>query len=191
MRVEVLLKGEGLTDRKNRFDASVTPHLSAAYNLARWLLKNDVDAQDVVQESFLRAFRFFDGLKGDDARPWLLGIVRNTAFTWLREQGKYADHVEFDDDRDSDASDPAFVAGSNNPEQLLLRKIDAQRLNNAIENLPAIYREVIVLREMEDMSYEQIAAIVAIPPGTVMSRLSRARVLLRKVLTETDKEPTS
>ena len=180
-----------MTDRKARFDATVMPHLNAGYNLARWLLKNDADAQDVVQDSLLRAFRFFDGLKGDDARPWLLGIVRNTAFTWLREQGKYADHVEFNDDRDSDASDPAFVAGSNNPEQFLLRKIDAQRLNDAIENLPAIYREVIVLRELEDMAYEQIAAIAAMPVGTVMSRLSRARAILRKTLTETNKEPTS
>lgn len=180
-----------MTDRKRRFDAAVIPHLHAAYNLARWLVKDDANAQDVVQESFLRAFRFFDGLKGEDARPWLLGIVRNTSYTWLREQGRHSENIEFDEERDSEALDPAWSPVNRNPEQLLLQKLDAERLNQAIENLPPIFREVIVLREMEEMSYEQIAAIMALPMGTVMSRLARARGMLRKTLTCAIEEPRS
>jgi RNA polymerase sigma-70 factor (ECF subfamily) len=172
-----------LTDRTRRFEAIVLPHLNAAYNLARWLLRDDDGAQDVVQESCLRAFRFFDGFRGDDARPWLLGIVRNSCYSWLREQKQPGEHVEFDDERDSAAIDPALSRASDNPEALLLRKLDRAQVNEAIENLPPAFREVLVLRELEELSYDEIAQVAAIPIGTVMSRLARARALLRAALT--------
>jgi RNA polymerase sigma factor (sigma-70 family) len=174
-----------LTDRTRRFEAIVLPHLNAAYNLARWLLRDDSSAQDVVQEACLRAFRFFDGFRGDDARPWLLGIVRNSCYTWLREQKRPGEHVEFDDERDSGAIDPALSRAMDNPEALLLRKLDQAQVNKAIENLPPAFREVLVLRELEELTYEEIAQVSAIPIGTVMSRLARARALLRAALTPT------
>ena len=170
-----------LTDRTKRFEALVLPHLDAAYNLARWLLRDDQGARDVVQEACLRAFRFFDALRGDDARPWLLRIVRNACYTWLRDSRRGVEHVEFDEQRDSGAlAADGGVAGD--PEVLLARKIESARVNAAIEGLPAAFREVLVLRAIEELSYEEIAEVAALPLGTVMSRLSRARALLRAAL---------
>jgi RNA polymerase sigma-70 factor (ECF subfamily) len=160
----------------DRFEASVLPHLDAAYNLARWLTRNDQDAEDVVQESFMRALRYFDAMKGDAARPWLLGIVRNTCYTWLAKN-RPADVVPLDD------SDGAIeVPGAVNaitPEVILLQTANRKLVNQALEDLPLGYREVIVMREIEDMSYKEIAAVAGIPLGTVMSRLARAREMLR------------
>lgn len=170
-------------DRTRRFEAAALPHLNTAYNLARWLLRDEHDAQDVVQEAYLRAFRFFDGFRGGDARPWLMGIVRNTCYSWMRAQGRGPEHVELDEERDSDAADAALSSTDNNPEILLMKKLESSRVDAAIEQLPPVFREAVILRELEEMSYEEIAQIAGIPMGTVMSRLSRARRLLRATLT--------
>ncbi len=177
------------TDRTQRFEAAVLPHLDAAYNLARWLLRDEQSAQDVVQEAYLRAFRFFDGFRGGDARPWLLSIVRNTCFTWLRERGH--DHVEFDEERDHDQRDPALHETGDGPDHLLERKLERAQVNAAIATLAPLYREVLVLREIESLSYEEIAQVAGIPTGTVMSRLSRARAMLRTALEAMNQEDES
>ena len=175
-------------DRAKQFEALVLPHLNAAYNLARWLLKDDQSARDVVQEACLRAFRYFAGLRGDDARPWLLGIVRNACYTWLHDNGTGREQVEFDEQRDSQEQLAGAAGHDNNPERLLLQKLESARVNAAIEKLPLVFREVLILRELEEMSYEEIALVAGIPAGTVMSRLARARGLLRAALAAPDKE---
>lgn len=177
-----------MTDRKKRFEAAALPHLDAAYNLARWLLRDDQNARDVVQEAYLRAFRFFDGFNGDDARPWLLRIVRNASYSWLHDSGRYTHSVEFDEERHSQEQVSDVAQDRDNPEYLLLQKIETGRVDAVIEKLPLAFREVLILREMDEMSYEQIARIVAIPVGTVMSRLARARALLRATLSAQSKE---
>lgn len=174
------------TDRTRRFEAAVLPHLDAAYNLARWLLRDEQSAQDVVQESYLRAFKFFDGFRGGDARPWLLGIVRNACFTWLGQSGR--DQVEFDEERDTGSLDPSLETAAGNPERLLERKLERAQVNAAIATLPPMFREVLILRELEELSYDEIAQVAGIPVGTVMSRLSRARAMLRAALTPASKE---
>jgi RNA polymerase sigma factor (sigma-70 family) len=158
---------------RTRFEDTVLPHLSAAYNLARWLTRNDQDAEDVVQEAYLRAWKFFDSFHGGESRPWLLTIVRRTCYTWLQHNRPHAGVTEFDDERHSIASEEA------NPETLLLHRVDAQELRHALEALPMEFREVIILRELEDCSYKEIAAITDVPLGTVMSRLARARQRLQ------------
>jgi RNA polymerase sigma-70 factor (ECF subfamily) len=159
------------------FEQDVLPHLDAAYNLARWLMRNDQDAQDVVQESYLRAFRFFSGFRGGDARAWLMKIVRNTCYTWLHANRPLQDAAEFDEN----VSPTDYHAP--NPEELLLQNDRGNLLHQALENLPASLREVLVLREIEGMSYRDIADITGVPLGTVMSSLSRARGRLRQALT--------
>jgi RNA polymerase sigma-70 factor (ECF subfamily) len=161
------------------------PHLDAAYNLARWLTRNDHDAHDVVQEAYLRAFKFFAGFHGDNARSWLLAIVRNTCYTWLQQnRGLHVD-ASLDELLDSGAADASLTAGelsAESPEKFMLREDDRALVNRALEQLPEEFREVLVLKELEDLSYREIAAITGIPLGTVMSRLSRARKLLHKHL---------
>ena len=147
------------------------PHLDAAYNLARWITRNDHDAQDVVQEAVLRAYRFFEGLRGEP-KPWLLAIVRNSCLSWL-QVNRPADLAAFDDRAvEPEAPDEA------GPEAQAMRAVDRRMLNDAIAALPAQFREVIVLRELEDLSYKEIARVADVPIGTVMSRLARARRLL-------------
>jgi RNA polymerase sigma-70 factor (ECF subfamily) len=151
------------------FEEAVMPHLDAAYNLARWLMRNEHDAQDMVQDAYLRALRFFGGFHGTDARAWLLTIVRNTCYTWLkRKQGPEfsCDFEEAVMTKESDEPDP---------ESSHELKVQAQLINEAIDKLPVEFREVVILRELEELSYKEIAAITGIPIGTVMSRLSRAR----------------
>lgn len=145
--------------------------MDAAYNLARWLTRNDHDAKDVLQEAMLRAYRFCDGLRGEP-RPWLLAIVRNACFTWLRANrpGDVAPAGE------AEGAEPA--AEADGPEALAARQLDRRLLNEAIAALPAQFREVLVLRELEELSYRDIARVVDVPIGTVMSRLARARRLL-------------
>ena len=163
----------------NRFDAVMLPHLDAAYNLARWLSGSPADADDVVQEAFLRAFRFFDGYEGDNPRAWLLAIVRNTWFTEWRRQHSRADATPYDDSLNVDDQLPGWADESgDDPEKLAVRQDETALVHRALATLPVEYREVIVLRELEDMSYKDVAAVAGIPMGTVMSRLSRARRML-------------
>jgi len=157
------------TTKAMNFEEAVMPHMDAAYNLARWLTRNDADAQDMVQEAYLRALRFFSGFRGTDARAWLLTIVRNTCYTWLRRNRSPELSCDFDEivlARESEGPDPET-------EQLM--KAQAQLVNDAIEKLPIEFREVVVLRELEELSYKEIAVVLEVPIGTVMSRLARAR----------------
>ncbi len=161
----------------------VAPHLDAAYNLARWLTRNPHDADDVVQEAYLRAFRFFGSFRGGDGRAWLLAIVRNTFYTWVEQRRRHQSDVEYDEAaagqyREEDCADQALHG--TDPEQLLLRAADQQLVEAALLRLPAEFREILVLRELEELSYKEIAEIVGVPLGTVMSRLSRARGQLRQ-----------
>jgi RNA polymerase sigma-70 factor (ECF subfamily) len=168
--------------RLARFEKSVLPHLDAAYNLARWLTRNEHDAEDVVQDAFVRAFRFFEGMRGTNARPWLLRIVRNSCYTWL-EKNRPGEVVPLDDAGMVD-SEIETIGHSNpaesNPEVILLQSANRKLVNQALEELPPGYREVVVMRELEDMSYKEIAEVAGIPIGTVMSRLARGRELLRR-----------
>jgi RNA polymerase sigma-70 factor, ECF subfamily len=158
------------------FEQAVLPHLDAAYNLARWLTRNERDAEDVVQESYLRAFRFFAGFRGGDARAWLMRIVRNTCYTWLHANRPLQEATEFDETLFSPDSP------SPNPEEAVLRNDRGALVRKALEALPANFREVLILRELEGLSYKEIADITGMPAGTVMSSLSRARDRLRQVL---------
>ncbi len=166
------------------FETRVLPHLDAAYNLARWLLRNEQSAEDAVQEASMRAFRYIDSLRGDDARPWLLGIVRNTCFTMLERQRNGPELVEFDD-AEFESAVNADQPKSSDPAVHLQRQRTRLQIDAAIRALSPPLREVIVLREFEDLEYAQIAMIVAVPIGTVMSRLSRARAKLRSALSQT------
>ena len=160
------------------FEAEVLPHLDAAYNLARWLTRNPQDAEDVVQEAFLRAFRFFGGFRGGNAKSWLLRIVRNTTHTWM--QAKASRTSPLDTPFDEEEHGPALDLPD--PEKLLLRKDGGQAVREAMEKLPAEHREILILRELEDLSYQEIAEVTGVPKGTVMSRLARARGGLRRAL---------
>lgn len=159
------------------FEEAVLPHLNAAYNLARWLTRNDADAEDVVQEACLRAFKFFSSFHGLDGRSWLLAIVRNTCYTWMQHNRSPELSVTSDDDQ------PEIESTELNPEALLLQRADTLMVRRALEELPLEFREVLVLRELEGMSYREIATIADLPPGTVMSRLARGRKRLQLALT--------
>ena len=158
---------------QERFERILLPHLRAAYNLARWLTRSDEDAEDVVQEAYLRAVRFFGGFRGGDAKAWLLAIVRNASHSaWTRRRGAAAT-VPFDDDV------PEVEDAAPGPEDLLLQKASREEVRQALDALSAELREVIVLRELEGLSYKEIGVIADIPLGTVMSRLARARKRLQ------------
>ena len=164
--------------RHARFEQAVLPHLGAAYNLARWLTGDDHDAEDMVQEAYLRALQFFGGFHGVDGRAWLLKIVRNTCYTWLKQNRAHVPTTTFDEEQHG-------VAGnSGDPEVLLQRQEDRQFLRQALEELPVEFREILVLRELEGLSYKQIADIAGLPLGTVMSRLARARGRLQGALSK-------
>jgi RNA polymerase sigma-70 factor, ECF subfamily len=170
------------------FEQVVLPHLDAAHNLARWLMRNGPEADDVVQEAYLRAFRFFPGFRGGDARAWLLKIVRNTSYTWLHANRSLQDATEFDENFFTPDSCPP------NPEEVVLQNESDALVRKALEKLPPNFREVLILRELEGMSYREIADITGMPAGTVMSSLSRARGRLRQVLTtltNADNSPSS
>jgi RNA polymerase sigma factor (sigma-70 family) len=158
------------------FEEAVLPHLDAAYNLAHWLTRNDADAEDVVQEAYLRAFKFFGGFHGADGRSWLLAIVRNTCYTWMQRNRSSELTISLDDDLHEIESKDL------NPEALLLQSADTQMVRQALEDLPLEFREVLVLRELEEMSYREIASITDLPLGTVMSRLARGRKRLQVAL---------
>ena len=171
-------------DARNRwFELLAMPHLDAAFNLARWLTGNTADAEDVVQDAYLRAFRYLDAFRGDNFRVWLLTIVRNSFLDWLKDNrsGRQVFHLS---PADLERADPAP-----GPEAMLLERVDSETLGSLMAQLPAEYREVLILREIEDLSYKDIAAITGMPAGTVMSRLSRARLAPRKAWALNEKRP--
>jgi RNA polymerase sigma-70 factor (ECF subfamily) len=155
------------------FEQDALQHLNSAYNLARWLTRNDQDAEDIAQEAYLRAFKSYHRFRGGDARPWLLKIVRNVYYTSL-QKNLARQFVDFDDDLIT--SDPCFP----NPEEILIQNSSGVLLRRALETLPTRSREMLILREVDGMSYKQISTVVGVPTGTVMSRLSRARAHLRQ-----------
>jgi RNA polymerase sigma factor (sigma-70 family) len=167
-----VLEGE---DRA-RFEALVLPHLDAAFNLARWLLRNPADAQDVTQEALLRAYRFFHTFRTGNARAWLLQIVRNSCYTWLQKKDNWEDVNELEEG--------SLPAEKYTPESLAIASSDRKRLTAALKQLAAPFREVLVLRELEGCSYKEIAAITGRPLGTVMSALARARKQLKDALVQ-------
>ncbi len=158
------------------FEALMLPHLDAAYNLAKWLLRNEQDAQDVVQEAYLRAFKSFSGFHGSNGRAWLLTIVRNTSYTLLKKNRA----VDFTTPFDEEIHAPDYDSVS--PATILEQSEDAELIREAMDELPAEFREILVLRHQEDLSYKEIADVAQIPPGTVMSRLARARAKLKERL---------
>ena len=156
------------------------PHLGAAFNLARWLTRNHHDAEDLVQEAYLRAFKSFEGFQGgNDGRAWLLTIVRNACYTRMKREGKQELVDEFDEEIHTREGDAVT------PETLLIEQADAQLLQGALEKLPPEFREAIVLRELEGLSYKEMADVAGVPVGTIMSRLARARARLEQRLTQT------
>jgi RNA polymerase sigma-70 factor, ECF subfamily len=162
--------------RASRFEEVALPHLGAAYNLARWLTHNDQDAEEVVQEAYLRAFKFFGGYRGGQSRTWVLTIVRNTCYTWL-QHNRSRELTESIDETEKE-----LVDVSANPERRLLQNVDAQTVRQALAELPLEFREVMVMRELEELSYKEIAMIADLPIGTVMSRLARGRKRLHDLL---------
>jgi RNA polymerase sigma-70 factor (ECF subfamily) len=162
--------------KRARFEAQVLPHLDAAYRYARWLARSASDADDIVQEATLRAFRGFDDLRGADAKAWLLIIVRNCHLTALRKRQKQQ-LVPLPEEHDQDSS--AMIAGTPGPEAVAMRRDDQRLLQRLLSALPEDHREVLVLREIEDLDYREIATVTSLPIGTVMSRLARARAALR------------
>lgn len=157
-------------EKLRRFEETISPHLKSAYNLARWLTRSHEDAEDVVQEAFLRAFSAFESFRGENAKPWLLTIVRNTAMTLLKRNRNFEDIPE-------QCSEP-----SPDPEEILLISGEREEVRQALEQIPSEFREAIVLREMEGLSYKEISNVTGIPLGTVMSRLSRGRDCLKRIL---------
>jgi RNA polymerase sigma factor (sigma-70 family) len=166
----------GEKDKLARFEQTILPHMDAAYNLARWLTRNEHDAEDMVQEAYLRAFKFFNAFRGVDGRAWLLTIVRNTCYTWLQQNRTKETLTSFDEQIHTVESDLW------NPATLVLRSDNSQVLRQALEELPTEFREVVVLRDLEGLSYKEIADVAEIPLGTVMSRLARARERLKQFL---------
>lgn len=159
----------------------MVPHIDAAFNLARWLTQDAHAAEDVVQESYLRAARYFHSFHGGDGRPWLLGIVRRTAFDWL---GKYrSEAIASYNDETHDRGDDSM-----NPASLAIREDEQQSVRSALEDLPPQLREAIVLRELEGLSYQEIATVAQVPIGTVMSRISRGRRQLQQRLAGSSQE---
>jgi len=178
-------------DKRERFDQILSMHLDAAYDLARWLTRDEPNAQDVVQEACLRAFKFLDGFRGGNARSWLLAIVRNTYYSWLEKHRSQALNVTLDEEY-LDADESALHNGhheDSNDIDRVLREADCRRIiNEGLEKIPAEFREAIVLRELEDMSYKEIAVVMNVPLGTVMSRLARGRKLLSQYVRQANEE---
>lgn len=171
------------SQERERFEECVLPHLDAAFNLARWILRDKSNAEDATQEAMLRAFRFFDAFRAGDARAWLLQIVRNCCYTWLKKNRQEEDVPEFDES--------VMPSELPTPEALTIASHDRERVARALESLPAHFREIFVLRELEGCTYKEIAMITARPIGTVMSALARARQQLREALGDKRKKENS
>jgi RNA polymerase sigma-70 factor, ECF subfamily len=169
------------------FERLALPHMDAAFSLAFWLVRNQADAEDIVQESYLRAFRGYHGFVGPDFKPWLLAIVRNATFRWLSNRRRSGNVISMDEafaGRVGEGPAEAQIASEEpTPEAQLLGKIDRDLVRTALDELPPIFREVLVLREIEGLAYREIAEVTGAPIGTVMSRLARGRKELRKALT--------
>ena len=163
-----------MSDRRDRFEALALPHLDAAYNLARWLSRSPSDAEDIVQDAMLRAFKAFDQLRGDDARPWLMRIVRNCWRDWATRP-----HERHDVPLPGGGKGPQLAYDGPDAEAQAVRASEGRRVRAMVAALPDAFREVLILREMEDLSYREIAEVTGTPIGTVMSRLARARGLLK------------
>ena len=171
------------SSQRAQFERVVLPHLDAAYNLARWLTRNDHDAEDVTQEACIRAFRFFDSFHGGNSRTWLLTIVRHTCYSWLEKHRAEKSTMVFDEQLHSlGGNDAGGVSPCATPETLLLQNADLRQLGQCLEALPLEFRETVILRELEGLSYKEISAITEVPVGTVMSRLARGRNLLQQKL---------
>jgi RNA polymerase sigma-70 factor, ECF subfamily len=176
-----------MDDRRSRFEALVMPHLDAAHRLARWLCRSPGDADDIVQEAFMRAYRAFDTLRGPDARSWLLAIVRNCHLSALAERRRRA----YEPLTEEHETQPAAGAAAPlpDPESASIERDERRTLARLIAALPQEQREVLLLRELEDMSYREIAVVAQVPIGTVMSRLARARAALKLTWREAEGEP--
>lgn len=186
--IRVLAEMKVMAKERNNlplFEQTVLPHLDAAYNLARWIMNDDQDAEDMVQEACLRAYQYFVGFQGGNSRSWLLTIVRNTCYTWLRQNRAQKLTLELNEEIYDDESQ------SINPEVFLQLRANHQLVRKALESLPVEFRELIVLRELEGLSYKEIAGVAGIPMGTVMSRLARAREQLRQCLLRLSNEEGS
>ena len=169
-----------------RFERTVLVHLDAAYNLARWITRDAHGADDAVQDACLRAFRFFDVQQGPSVKAWFMAIVRNACLDWLEGERRWAAHEPYDDEVHA-----AALSAAESPEAALARTSEARWVRECIATLPREYREVIVLRELEELSYKEIGVIVEVPIGTVMSRLARGRALLAERLTESRRRTQS
>jgi RNA polymerase sigma-70 factor (ECF subfamily) len=174
--VVVKKREEQAKEEITSFEEAMLPHLDAAHNLAKWLLRNEQDAQDVVQEAYLRAFRSFNGFRGTNGRAWLLTIVRNTSYTLLKKSHAVDLTTPFDEEIHATGHE------SVSPATILEHSEDSDLITEAMDALPAEFREIVVLRHQEGLSYKEIADIAQIPPGTVMSRLARARAKLKEYL---------
>jgi RNA polymerase sigma-70 factor (ECF subfamily) len=171
--------------QRERFERLMLPHLDAAYSLARWLTRNDALAEDAVQEAYLRALRSFGSLRGDDGRPWLLRIVSNACYELLQREHAPGAAEDFDEDSHGEQTAAgAVIVLPVNPEAAAIARADSRLVRDCLAALPHDFREVIVLRELQECSYKEIAEIIGTPIGTVMSRLSRARRLLQGVISE-------
>ncbi len=166
------------TDSLARFENLIMPHLDAAYNLARWMTRHEQDAQDVVQEAVMRAYKYFDGYHGGNAKSWLLAIVRNTCYTWLRQNRAQIPTVSLDDALE--VADDSLIV-----EERCFQNLTKETLKKALEEMPLEFREILVLRELEGLSYKEISETTDLAIGTVMSRLSRARQKLQGLLKKT------
>ena len=170
--------------KAQRFERIFQPHLGAAYDFARWLSRDERNAEDICQEACLRAFKSLDSFQGESGRAWLLAIVRNTYYTWFTKHKADAAAVPFDDE--GTVAGTELEAPIESIERILQQRDARRRVNAALELLPQEFREAIVLRELEDLSYKEIAEVASVPIGTVMSRLARARKLLLKHLQNTE-----
>lgn len=173
---------------KSKFEQAALVHMDAAYNLALWLLRERVDAEDAVQDAYLRAFRAFHQLEGAQIKPWLLTIVRNVCYRRLQERRRAGNVISLDEALSARPgaafAEAEMISSQRSPEQMAIGSSDQAMLTAALSELPPVFREVIVLREIEELSYREIAEVIGAPAGTVMSRLSRARLELRTILTK-------
>lgn len=173
-------------NRRSSFEAQAVPHMRAAYTLAFWLVRSGADAEDIVQDSYIRAYRAFESFEGAEFKPWLLAIVRNRALTWLSQRKRMSNVVSIEDAFHTEEGDEPGIARipslEPSPEQHLIARDERAAVLNALAQLPPLFREVLILREIEELSYQQIAAIAVVPVGTVMSRLARARSRLRDIV---------